>query len=181
MAEEKGLWFPDGLEIPEDNWYRIEFGGNVVWDLDREGHVYLARQYGMVSLKSEITSTGTSEGILYAAVEAELEVDPDQTESDLSGPMGGSSPTRETYRAVSGADETSQQVRDPEHVWSVAESRAIKRVVKRALGIRSVEATTDIDAQNASEPDTTPPDGGEDGTDVSTYPDPENNDDDIDW
>jgi len=181
MPEEKGMWFPEGLDIPEDNWYRIEFGGNVVWDLDREGHVYLARQYGMVSLKSEITSTGTSEGILYAAVEAELEVNPDQTETALSGQSGGDGPSTETYRAVSGADETSQQVRDPEHVWSVAESRAIKRVVKRALGIRSVDTTADRDAQDVSVTGDSPPDGGDDGTAPSAYPDPENNDDDIDW
>jgi len=170
MIEKKGLLFPENVDIPEQSWYRIDFGDSVVWDLDREGYEYLAEQRGMTRLESEVVATGTYEGVLYASVRAELEIPRPNHKSETRA-----------FAAVSGADETSQQVRDPEHVWSVAESRAIKRVVKRALGIRSVEATTDIDAQNASEPDTTPPDGGDDGTDASTYPDPENNDDDIDW
>lgn len=171
MQELKGLLFPENVDVPEQSWYRIDFGDTVVWDLDREGHEHLARQRGMMRLESEVVATGTYEGVLYASVRAELEM-----------PKEGHKNTTETYAAVSGADETSQQVRDPEHVWSVAESRAIKRVVKRALGIRDAEQSRD--PETGPEPDTPTPAGGSGGSDDHPdpgYPDPENNDDGVDW
>jgi hypothetical protein len=174
MIEEKGLLFPENVDIPEQSWYRIDFGDNVVWDLDREGHEYLAEQRGMIRLESEVVATGTYEGVLYASVRAELEI-----------PRPNHKNETRTFAAVSGADETSQQVRDPEHVWSVAESRAIKRVVKRALGIRDAEQTRDPEAAGSDDTpveDPTPAaHSGGDGKDSNAYPDPENNDDDIDW
>jgi len=137
--KQKGWLFPSGLDIPEQHWYRIDFGGDVMHDLDREGHVYLARQYGMVALNSEVTASGTNDGIHHAAVEATLEVSRD----------GGV----EAYTAIGGADTASQQVRDPEHVFSVAESRAVKRAVKRALGIRSAKSEVSSDHSATSAPD----------------------------
>jgi hypothetical protein len=133
---QKGWIFPAGLEIPEQHWYRIDFGGDVMHDLNREGHVYLARQHGMIGLNSEVAASGTMDGIHHAAVEATLEVVRD---GDV-----------ETYTAIGGADTASQQVRDPEHVFSVAESRAVKRAVKRALGIRSAEADVSSDPAERS-------------------------------
>lgn len=171
MQELKGLLFPENVDVPEQSWYRIDFGDNVVWDLDREGHEHLARQRGMERLESEVVATGTYEGVLYASVRAELEIKEPQHKNKTK-----------TYAAVSGADETSQQVRDPEHVWSVAESRAIKRVVKRALGIRDAEQSRDPDTEQVAEDPT--PAAGAGGTDDHPdpgYPDPENNDDDVDW
>lgn len=171
MNEQKGLLFPENVDIPEQSWYRIDFGGNTVWDLDREGYEYLARQRGMDRLESEVVATGAREGVLYASVRAELELPKPQHKNET-----------ETYAAVSGADETSQQVRDPEHVWSVAESRAIKRVVKRALGVRDAEQTREPDTSETVQ-DPEPAAGSDDGDDnsASVYPDPENNDDDLDW
>lgn len=126
MREQRGLLFPDAVDVPEQNWYRLEFAGDVTWDIDREGHEYMARQMDCTDICSSVVETGSTDGILYAAVESELVM------------FDGA-----TFRAVSGADAASQQVRDPEHVFSVAESRAIKRVVKRALGIRSAETDRD--------------------------------------
>ncbi len=169
MDEKRGWLFPGGLDLPENNWYRMEFGDTVAWDIDREGHEYMARQSGATSLTSNVVSTGTAEGVLYAAVEAELTLELDGEE--------------QTYRAVSGADATSQQVRDPEHVWSVAESRAVKRVVKRALGIRSTEQTREDGAVGASESsaESAVSESSDSDSGQPHYPDPENNDDDIDW
>jgi hypothetical protein len=170
MREVRGLLIPDHIEVPDANWYRMEFGDSVTWDIDRPGHEYMARQHGMDSLESSVAGTGTADGVLYATVEAELVV----TREGKT----------ETYCAVSGADATSQQVRDPEHVWSVAESRAVKRVVKRALGIRGANQSLD-DADAAGQSETTQTTETDDtdtgGTSVPTYPDPQNNDDDIDW
>ncbi len=137
--KQKGWLFPPELDIPEQHWYRIDFGGDVMHDLDREGHVYLARQYGMIGLNSEVAASGTNDGIHHAAAEATLEVVRD---GDV-----------ETYTAIGGADTASQQVRDPEHVFSVAESRAVKRAVKRALGIRSAESEVSSDHSTTSAPD----------------------------
>jgi len=174
MIEKKGLLFPENVDIPEQSWYRIDFGDSVVWDLDREGYEYLAEQRGMTRLESEVVATGTYEGVLYASVRAELEIPRPNHKSETRA-----------FAAVSGADETSQQVRDPEHVWSVAESRAIKRVVKRALGIRDAEQTRDPEAGGAGAgvEDPSPAAGSDDddGSSIPTHPDPENNDDDIDW
>ena len=138
---QKGWIFPGDVEVPEQHWYRIDFGGDVMHDLDREGHVYLARQRGMIGLNSEVAASGTNDGIHHAAIESTLEI-----------VEGGDV---ETYTAIGGADTASQQVRDPEHVFSVAESRAIKRAVKRALGIRSAQSEVTSDPANR----TSAPDG----------------------
>lgn len=145
MVEIKGWLFPADLNIPEQNWYRMEFGDSVAWDLDREGHEYLARQYGMVSLESHVATTGESGEIVYAAAESTLTIEtPDGTE---------------TYTAVQGADTASQQVREPDYVWGVAESRAVKRAVKRALGIRSADESREPDTAPAGDPEpASPPD-----------------------
>jgi|APHM01.1.fsa_nt_gi hypothetical protein len=169
MQEKKGLLFPENVDVPEQSWYRIDFGGNVVWDLDREGHEHLARQQGMVRLESEVVATGTYEGVLYASVRAELELAEPQHKN-----------TTKTFAAVSGADETSQQVRSPEHVWSVAESRAIKRVVKRALGVRDSNQDRAPEIEKATEEPEQAGDARSDHPDPG-YPDPENNDGSLDW
>ena len=66
-----------------------------------------------------------------------------------------------------------------------AESRAIKRVVKRALGIRDAEQTRDPEAggggASVQDPEPAAGSGDDGGSSIPTHPDPENNDDDIDW
>lgn len=182
MAEtqtQKGWIFPADVEIPEQHWYRIDFGGDVMHDLEREGHEYLARQCGMIGLNSEVAASGTMDGIHHAAVEATLELARD-------GEI-------ETYTAIGGADTASQQVRDPEHVFSVAESRAVKRVVKRALGIRSAESEVSSDpaerstsAPEGMDSDTPASEQFDDPTDASNEPEQttdktNDNDDSITW
>jgi len=170
MREEKGWLFPENVEIPDQSWYRMDFGDTVRWDLDRAGHEELARQSGMYALESEITQTGEADGVLYAAVEAVIRMEYDDTS--------------ETYRAVAGADVASQQVRDPEHVWSVAESRAIKRAVKRALGIRPAETDVDPDTgpdSGRGAPDGAGPEVTDDDPEQIGSSDPLNDADDLDW
>lgn len=136
MQSQKGWLFPEEVEIPDQNWYRIDFGGDVQWDIDREGHECLARQVGMESLTSRVAAHGVSDGIVYCMVESTLVI-PD-------GPFAGE------YTSVQGADTASQQVREPDYVSGVAESRAVKRAVKRALGIRSAKPDVSSDASAKS-------------------------------
>lgn len=143
-VERKGILFPEELDIPDQHWYRIDFGSDTMWDLDGDGYRHLAHQVGVDSIETEIEYTGsTDDGIIYAAAECRVK---------LSG--GG------VFRAVAGADETSQQVRDPEFVWAVAGTRALKRAVKMALDIRDAESP-DIDGgvdESGGEVDVSPPD-----------------------
>jgi len=139
MKSIKGWLFPSEVDIPEESWYRMDFGGSAQWDLDREGHEEIARQYGMIGLNSELVGHGINDGILYATAESCIEIVRD---GDV-----------ETHTAVSGADTASQQVREPDYVFSVAESRAIKKVVKRALGVRSAESEVSSDHSATSAPD----------------------------
>lgn len=131
MQSQKGWLFPESVDVPEQNWYRIDFGGDVQWDIDREGHEELARQAGMGSLTSEVAAHGVTDGIVYCMVESTLVI----PEGQFAG----------EYTAIQGADTASQQVREPDYVSGVAESRALKRAVKRALGIRSAEADVSSD------------------------------------
>jgi hypothetical protein len=136
---EKGWIFPAEIDIPEQNWYRIDFGGDSQWDIDREGHEHMADQVGYDELTSEIAAHGVSDGIIYCVVESTLVI-PD-------GRFAGE------YTAIQGADTASQQVREPDYVSGVAESRAVKRAVKRALGIRSAESEVSSDHSTTSAPD----------------------------
>lgn len=131
MQEQKGWLYPEAVDIPEQCWYRMEFGDSVQWDLDREGHEELARQVGMSSLTSRLAAHGVDEGIVYCMVESTLVI-PD---GEFSG----------EYTSLQGADTASRQVREPDYVSGVAESRAVKRVVKRALGIRSADQSVSSD------------------------------------
>jgi hypothetical protein len=137
----RGLVFPSEDHIPEEHyWYRMDFGDDTQWDLTSEGCLQAAREAGLVSVQSRVEDSGTSDGLLYATASATLKFD-DGAE----------------WTAVSGADETSQQVRDPEHVWSVAETRAIKRAVKRAVPIRPADVSRDPDASSPAEDDDSTP------------------------
>jgi len=123
MQELHGMLFPDDVEVPEQHFYRIDFGSDMMWDLNGDGYVDLAHQRDVESLETEVIDTGTdSDGIQYAVCQTRA-VFPDGT-----------------FMAVSGADETSQQVRRPEFVWSVAGTRSLKRAIGRALNIQDAES-----------------------------------------
>lgn len=169
-VEYRGFAFPAAEVVPPDHlWYQMDFGGESTWDLRREGMLYAARAVGLGSVKSSVTHSGSVDGILYASAEATVEVDGDE------------------YRAVGGADETSQQVRDPEHTFTVAETRAIKRAIRMAvpvvpadqdrvaddgdIGAGPTPTNKPDDAPDAppSEwdgPESAPDDGGADGDDL---------------
>jgi len=141
----RGWVVPEGVDIPDQHWYKIDFGGNVQHDLDREGHLHLARQCGLIDSDTRITDTGSDDGVMYAVAQTTLAF-ADGTE----------------WSAVGGADAASNQVREPEHVWSVAGTRSVKRAVKRALGIRSAgEGPSPVD-QEASSVTENAPDGVDD-------------------
>lgn len=166
MSQEIHGWlFPDDVDVPEQSWYRMDFSGREVWDMDKHGHIEVARQVGLDSIQTKVTSSGTDdEGVRYAAVEATVGID------------------GEPYEAVGGADSTSQQVRNPEHVWSVAETRALKRAIKRAVGIREAGDGPDAD-EGAGQPQEDPkPSRGAPQT--GDPPEPTESagvDDDVDW
>lgn len=124
-SEKNGWYYPDGLDPKDHLYYTIPYGDSEVTDLGWHGHVDLLRQRGFGGIDTEVVDSGTDDqGILYAVVKVTVTVD------------GGQ------YSSLAGADETSNQVRDPEHVWSVAESRAIKRATKKALGIHPADGGT---------------------------------------
>lgn len=138
MRERKGWLYPEVVEIPEQCWYKMEFGDSVQWDLDREGHEELARQVGMESLTSKLAAHGVTDGIVYTVVESTLVI----PEGQFAG----------TYTSIQGADTASRQVREPDYVSGVAESRAVKRVIKRALGIRSSDKSSEGDVPSSGKP-----------------------------
>jgi hypothetical protein len=143
---ENGWSFPADLETPPpEQWFEIDFGGGPsVNDMTRDGHLQLLRQRDLDSMETDIVATGEdSDGVLWAAAKATVVVD------------------GETWSAIGSADVTSNQVRDPEYLWSVAASRAIKRAAKHSLGIWSAGEDTapaaDPEVKGSSSP-TPPPD-----------------------
>lgn len=128
-AEAKNGWlFPEGVPLPEDEaWFRMKFGETTIHGWSWRGHVHQlhAADVDFESIRTHIVDSGQTEGgILYAAAKTTIALD------------------GTVFSAVSGADETSQQVNDPEHVWSVAESRSVKRAVQKALDIRPTDQET---------------------------------------
>lgn len=174
-VETRGWRFPADLEVPgDDQWYRIKFGDNVVKGFSWPAHVDLLHQRDVRSIETEVVDSGFSpDGIQYAAVKATVVMDDGHSFSSLQA-----------------ADETTNQVRDPEYVWSVAESRALKRAVKKALNIVPVdEGTTQSVDEEAGSTGRTPPtppamqedeeDEPESESNVEIHPEPA--DDDLDW
>lgn len=142
-----GWLFPDGVEPPPDHaWFRFPIGDKEVWGFDWNHHLEVARAYAddHFSIDSTVEYAGPGGGEAFtAAVRVEVRLD------------------GEEYACVHGADEASNQVREPDYAFAVAESRATKRAVKKALGIVPAnEETTE-----ASEP---VPDDEPDTPDVST-------------
>lgn len=141
-AEDADLVFPDDLdlEIPEDQLYRQKFSGKTIVDLQADGYLELARQVGIVSLTSTVIDLfETDDGVLYAAVEASIKLENSDQE----------------WNAYGDADSADT---DPEQVLRVAETRAQRRVCKKALGIRvtsSSEGSGDSKGSDRSPP--TPP------------------------
>lgn len=127
--------FPKEANVNDDLLYTIPFGSSEVEDLKWEGYVDVAHQMGVEEIDTEVVSDGynSENGVDYAAVRVTV--------------------VREDGRAFSSlqaADTTTNQVRDPEFVWAVAESRALKRAVKKAYNIipvtKAASDEPDIDA-----------------------------------
>lgn len=120
--EVAGLSIPAELDIPDDEIYEMKFGDTVVKSIKADGMIYLCQQAGLEHVETAIVDWGTDEnGIKYAICHATL------TFAD-----------GQSYDAKAAADVTSDQVNDEEHLWSVAETRSIKRAGNRALGIHSI-------------------------------------------
>lgn len=139
----KGWLFPEGIDVPEEPWYRFTLGDTTVEDMNWSGHIDVAHQVGLDQLDTEVVASGVVDGLLYAAVKVTAVID------------------GQRFSSIGGADVASNQVKDPEHVFSVAESRAIKRAVKRALNIRAADEVT---ARAADE------EGGSSGYDQYGHP-----------
>jgi hypothetical protein len=137
---ERGWRFPASVDPPEETWYSYPIGDNRIEDQKWEGHVDMAHQFAddSVEFESELMDAGFDpDGIQYAFARAAVVID------------------GERFEALQGADETTNQVRDPEYVLAVAESRALKRAVKKGLNI--IPADEDTAAADPSEPTDTKP------------------------
>lgn len=110
--------FPSAVEPKDELVYKIPFGSDEVEDLKWEGYVDVAHQLGAREIRSNLVDSGVNDGIQYAVVKTTV-VTEDGNEFSKFG----------------SADETTNQVRDPEFVWVVAESRSVKRAVKTAYNI----------------------------------------------
>lgn len=133
------LW-PVEANVNEDLLYTIPFGSSEVEDLGWAGHVDVAHNLGVEKIDTEVVSDGynVADGVDYAAVRATVVREDGRV-----------------FRSLQAADETTNQVRDHEFVWAVAESRALKRAVKKAYNIvpakgsvvegSSVDAPDDVD------------------------------------
>jgi len=160
---ERGWRFPAEIDPPEETWYSYPIGDNQIKDQKWEGHVDMAHQYAdeSVVFRAKLEDAGFGpDDIQYAFCRAAVIIDGDR------------------YEALQGADETTNQVRDPEYVVAVAESRALKRAVKKALNI--IPADEDTAAADRTEP-TNPvePQNAEEAMDAVDI-DPQNQSVDID-
>jgi hypothetical protein len=133
MPAFKGREYPEDTDPLEAHTYRYQIGGNTVEDLGWQGHMKIAHEAGMTSREIEVLDSGTDDnGILYAVVKATVVIDGEKR-----------------FDAIQAADETTNQVRDPEYVWAVASSRAFKRAVKMALNIYPVDEEVDAERHRA--------------------------------
>lgn len=110
--------FPEEADPNEDLLYSYEIGSNEVHDLGWEGYVDVAHQLGVESIRTEEVASGVHDGLLYAVMKATV----------VKG--GGN-----VFESVQAADAATNQVKEPTFVWAVAESRALKRAVKKAYNI----------------------------------------------
>lgn len=175
-VENRGLRFPAHLDVPDQAWYQIDFGGTSEWDLTGDGYQHLAHQAGIDGIETTIVDSGhDDDGIRYAAARAVVIIEPEADDSP-----GEDSPQR--FTAVAGADEASNQVREPDYVWSVAETRALKRAVKRALNIHDAEPpdpSVGDGSPPAADPDELPANGPDGSVEVSSHGSDESTD--LDW
>lgn len=159
MPTFKGRQYPEGVEPLEAHTYRYQIGGNTVEDLGWQGHMKIAHEHGMTSREIDVLDSGVdADGIRYAVVKATVVIDGDKR-----------------FDAIQAADETTNQVRDPEYVWAVASSRAFKRAVKMALNVYPEDESVDQERHRA-EAGPSPDSGGtvttdEDGNTVVEPPD----------
>lgn len=132
----EGWELPAGIDVPTHRFYEIGSWETKV--LDWYGHVEMLHQLDLESIDVDLVDSGFDDsGVQYAAAKATIVV-------------GGN-----RFSAMGGADTASQQVRDPEHVFSVAETRALKRAIKKALPMRPVkgEPSTPEHRQSGDIPD----------------------------
>lgn len=128
MKNVNGYLVPDDVDVPEDVFFRAKIDGETVELLGWEGYVDIARQSGMTGFDAHVDATGIDgDGIPYAAVRARV--------------WFGD----EAYDAIGSTDSLTNGLED---MVSTAQSRALKRAIRIALGIRRVGETTDPDADD---------------------------------
>ena len=113
-----GWRFPAEVDVPDDTWSRGKAGGDTFFVFHWAGYVDVAQQMGLEGTETEVTATGTDDaGIPYVAVRATVRID------------------GETYEAIGSADAPENSLSD---MASTAQSRALKRAIRIALGIRRI-------------------------------------------
>lgn len=110
---------PPDLDLPVDQLYRQTYKKRVIVDLGAHGYLELARQRGIQHLVTKLVNlelVGDKNDIVYVVVRAELQLEGEDKEWNAYG--------------------DASTVDSDERPTSVAETRAIRRVVQKALGIR---------------------------------------------
>jgi hypothetical protein len=137
--EVRGWRFPADVDVPEDTWSRGKAGGETFHVFHWAGYVDVARQSGLESVETSVAATGADEdGIPYVAARATVTID------------------GERYEAIGSADAPENSLSD---MASTAQSRALKRAIRIALGIRRINESPDEPAASNA-PDDFDPDGG---------------------
>jgi len=138
--EVRGWRFPADVDVPEDTWSRGKAGGETFHVFHWAGYVDVAHQCGLEFVETDIVATGEDDaGIPYAAARASVVID------------------GETYQAIGSTDAPANSLED---MCSTAQSRALKRAVRVALGIRRIGEAPDEPAATSSAPDDFDPDDG---------------------
>lgn len=122
-----GWSFPEEADPPEADsgeWHRIKTGGEEVWVVGHDILIDVAHQIGLNDIETEIAHAGHGlNDVPYVAVRAEV---------DIEG--------YPTVNALGSIDETGNSLAD---MVSTAETKAIKRAIKRALGVTNPGAETE--------------------------------------
>lgn len=128
-----GWRFPAGVDVPDDTWSRGKAGGDEFYIFHWAGFVDVARQSGLEDVDVDVVATGADqEDIPYVAVRASVTID------------------GERFSAIGSADAPANSLED---MASTAQSRALKRAIRIALGIRRDDESPDEPSAVDSAPD----------------------------
>lgn len=111
-----GWSFPDDVTVPDEGWTRVKNGGGEFYVIGHDILIDIAHQAGLNGIETEVVHAGHGmNDVPYVAVKATV---------DIEG--------RPLCPSIGSIDETDNSLSD---MVSTAETRAVKRSIKRAMGI----------------------------------------------